>query len=134
MKGEVSVWKEVPVSLRARQTPKHTHDQYYLVIVIKMLVLGLQEGRKRSFLFLPRPRTNILYTIRKNLLLGGSGASLLPPNKDSSFTCITRVNRSLVGRSEAPLPTKRSLSPGNYSYFRCLVLRLGNVLARARTN
>ena len=92
---------------RATNNPKQTHDQYYLVIVIKMLVLGLQEGRKRSFLFLPRPRTNILYTIRKNLLLGGSGASLLPPNKDSSFTCITRVNRSLVGRSEAPLPTKR---------------------------
>ena len=92
-------WKTVS---RAR-TPKHTHDQYYLVIVIKMLVLGLQEGRKRRFLFLPRPRTNILYTIRKNLLLGGSGASLLPPNKDSSFTCITRVNRSLVGRG-AKLP------------------------------
>ena len=100
---------------RARETDptKHTHDQYYLVIVIKMLVLGLQEGRKRSFLFLPRPRTNILYTIRKNLLLGGSGASLLPPNKDSSFTCITRVNRSLVGRAAPPLPTTKDLvSPG----------------------
>ena len=80
----------VCVRLSRARTPKHTHDQYYLVIVIKMLVLGLQEGRKRSFLFLPRPRTNILYTIRKNLLLGGSGASLLPPNKDSSFTCIIR--------------------------------------------
>ena len=36
------------------------------------------------------------------------------PNKDSSFTCITRVNRSLVGRGEAPLPTTKDLvSPGN---------------------
>ena len=81
-----------------------------------LVLLGLvgEEGAKLRFFPTTRPRTNILYTIRKNLLLGGSGASLLPPNKDSSFTCITRVNRSLVGKegSEASLPHQDLYVPG----------------------